>query len=101
MKDGQNKHLLRRLAARHLPEEVCAAPKRGFGIPMRSWLRDPKVAGPLRTLLAANTPGFPDPFLPDGAGRLWDASAANPALHSALVRMLCYRWWCSARSAGP
>lgn len=100
-KNGRNKYLLRRLAARHLPEEVCAAPKRGFGIPLRSWLRDPKLAGSMRALLAEGTPGFPDPFLPGGANRLWAAAAANPALHSALVTMLCYRWWCAARSAGP
>ncbi len=101
VKDGRNKYLLRRLASRHLPPEVCAAPKRGFGIPMRSWLRDPRVADSMRALLAEGTPGFPDPFRPGGAERLWAASSTNPALYTALVTALCYRWWCTARSAGP
>ena len=100
VKDGVNKYLLRRLAARHLPPEVCAAPKRGFAIPIQSWLRDPKVATDMRALLCAGTPGFPDPFLPGGAEWLWQAAQANPALQRAIVIGLCYRWWCEARKAG-
>jgi asparagine synthase (glutamine-hydrolysing) len=100
VKNGQNKYLLRRLAARHLPPEVCAAPKRGFSIPLRSWLRDPKMATRMRALLAEGTPGFPEPFVPGGAERLWAAAATNPALFPALLRGLSYRWWCGARTAG-
>jgi asparagine synthase (glutamine-hydrolysing) len=100
VKDGRNKYLLRRLAARHLPPEVCAAPKRGFGIPMRSWLSDPAVATSMRARLAEGTPGFPDPFVPGGALRLWSAAETNPSLLHAVVRTLCYRWWCAARSSG-
>jgi asparagine synthetase B (glutamine-hydrolysing) len=100
VKDGRNKYLLRRLAERHLPPEVCAAPKRGFAIPIQSWLRDPDVARAARAQLGENTPGFPDPFVPGGADWLWEAALANPGLHRAVVIGLCYRWWCEARSAG-
>ena len=100
VKDGRNKYLLRRLAARHLPPEVCAAPKRGFGIPIRSWLGDPLVATAMRALLVEGTSGFPEPFVPGGAQRLWAAAATNPALFPALVRALSYRWWCAARKSG-
>ena len=41
-KNGCNKYLLRRLATRHLPDAVCRAPKKGFGIPVRSWLYSKK-----------------------------------------------------------
>ncbi len=98
--EGRNKYLLRRLAARHLPPEVCAAPKRGFSIPIRSWLRDPAVAGAMRALLAEGTPGFPEPFVPGGAERVWAAAATNPSLFPALIRALSYRWWCAARRSG-
>lgn len=100
VKGGENKYLLRRLAARHLPPEVCAAPKRGFSIPMRAWLRDPEVATKMRALLREGTPGFPDPFIAGGAEHLWTAAETNPALYTALVRGLCYRWWCAARGSG-
>ena len=96
---GQNKYLLRRLAERHLPGEVCAAPKRGFGVPMRSWIRDPEVATSMRALLSHGTEGFPDPFARGGAERLWQTAVSNPAALSALVSALSYRWWCAAQ--GP
>jgi asparagine synthase (glutamine-hydrolysing) len=96
---GQNKYLLRRLAERHLPREVCAAPKRGFGVPMRSWIRDPGVATSMRTLLSHGSEGFPEPFGRGGAERLWQTAASNPAALSALVAALSYRWWCAAQ--GP
>ncbi|MEX2206968.1 MAG: asparagine synthase (glutamine-hydrolyzing) [Myxococcota bacterium] len=100
VRGGVNKYLLRRLAERHLPPEVCAAPKRGFAIPIQSWLRDPAVASAMRAQLGASTPGFPDAFVPGGAEWLWAAAQANPAIQRAVVIGLCYRWWCEARSAG-
>jgi asparagine synthase (glutamine-hydrolysing) len=100
VRGGVNKYLLRRLAERHLPPEVCAAPKRGFAIPIQSWLRDPDVARAMRAQLGASTPGFPDAFVPGGAEWLWAAAQANPAIQRAVVIGLCYRWWCEARGAG-
>lgn len=45
-KNGEGKYLLRRLAAERLSREHVEAPKRGFGIPLQSWLR-----GPLREMV--------------------------------------------------
>lgn len=42
---GRGKHLLRRVAQRHLPEDVLAKPKQGFSIPLGQWF-----SGPLRAL---------------------------------------------------
>ncbi|GAB4110606.1 MAG: asparagine synthase (glutamine-hydrolyzing) [Phycisphaeraceae bacterium] len=39
MPDGRPKGLLRRVAARHLPESVIHLPKRGFSIPLGRWFR--------------------------------------------------------------
>ena len=98
---GVNKYLLRRLAERHLPPEVCAAPKRGFSIPIQSWLRDPDTARAMRARLAEPTPGFPDPFVPGGADWLWEAAKEKPGIQRSVMNALCYRWWCEARLAGP
>jgi asparagine synthase (glutamine-hydrolysing) len=43
---GQTKRLLKRAAARRLPESILNRPKKGFGIPVARWLR-----GPLSPLL--------------------------------------------------
>jgi asparagine synthase (glutamine-hydrolysing) len=38
---GEQKVMLRRLAARLLPPELAAAPKRGFSLPLTAWFRGP------------------------------------------------------------
>jgi asparagine synthase (glutamine-hydrolysing) len=38
---GRNKGLLRRLAARYVPDEILDRPKQGFVVPMDRWLRGP------------------------------------------------------------
>lgn len=35
-----NKYLLRQLAYRHVPRKILDRPKKGFGVPMASWLRN-------------------------------------------------------------
>ncbi|MBE0623848.1 MAG: asparagine synthase (glutamine-hydrolyzing) [Burkholderiales bacterium] len=99
VKDGQNKYLLRRLAARHLPTEVCLAPKAGFGIPLLSWLRSKSNQSGLPRALADNHHGYPDPFVPGGAKRLWRLGLANPGTTYALPLLLGYRWWCEGQAA--
>ena len=39
LRDGRNKYLLRQLVYRDLPRDLMDRPKRGFGVPMASWLR--------------------------------------------------------------
>ena len=46
------------------------------------------ATGIVRALLAENTPGFPEPFVPGGAERVWAAAATNPSLFPALIRAL-------------
>jgi len=97
VKNGCNKYLLRRLAERHLPADVCRAPKRGFGIPLFSWLSDERNASTLSTTLAKNNLGFCDPFVKGGSERLWRLGLHDPNLMSAVLQMLCYRWWCQSQ----
>jgi asparagine synthase (glutamine-hydrolysing) len=46
----QGKHLLKTLAARLVPPSVVYRPKKGFAIPLASWLRGP-LKRPLEVLL--------------------------------------------------
>ena len=38
---GENKRLLRRILYRHVPRALVDRPKRGFGVPVKVWLRGP------------------------------------------------------------
>lgn len=48
---GRSKHLLKRAVAGLVPDEVLQRPKRGFGAPMREWLRGPFGREVERTIL--------------------------------------------------
>jgi asparagine synthase (glutamine-hydrolysing) len=96
VKNGVNKYLLRRLAARHLPESVVRAPKRGFGIPRSSWMRDD--AGGFASAILPMNQQQPYPFVAGGAERLWQNARENSDGISALIAVLCYRWWCQGAS---
>lgn len=41
LRDGQTKYLLKRLLCRYLPRPLVYQPKRGFGMPVATWLRGP------------------------------------------------------------
>jgi len=99
VKNGRNKYLLRKLAARHLPEKVCRGPKRGFVIPFRSWLNHDSNTRALATQLAQNHNGCLDPFIKGGADRFWRLAIGNISLLTPLAMLLSYRWWCQRRTA--
>ena len=39
IKDGQTKHVLRTMLARHVPSTLFERPKSGFGVPISAWLK--------------------------------------------------------------
>lgn len=63
-KHGRGKHILRKALARRLPPEILARPKKGFGIPLVTWLKT------LDRLPTAALPGMLD----EGClARMWNA----------------------------
>lgn len=40
-KDGENKWILKKILEKYLPRDLFERPKKGFGIPLRDWLRKP------------------------------------------------------------
>ena len=51
LKGSRSKYLLKKLAEKYLPHEVVYRKKSGFGVPISSWLRDPKGMGRYLDLL--------------------------------------------------
>ena len=72
MRDGAGKWILRRVLGRYIPPQLYERPKRGFGIPLASWLR-----GPLRewaeSLLQSHEIGAIGIFDRDVVRRTWHA----------------------------
>jgi asparagine synthase (glutamine-hydrolysing) len=54
---NQGKILLRKLAERHLPASVSKAPKKGFGLPLRSWITE-SIKCEVLNLVKTNNHGF-------------------------------------------
>jgi len=102
-KGGTNKYLLRRLAQRLLPTEVATAPKRGFGIPMRSWLFGGPQKNRFHEILLDEDKGLPDPLLPGRAEELWGLAEANDQFLLPLYQVLTFKAWCASnlRGRGP
>jgi asparagine synthase (glutamine-hydrolysing) len=93
IRDGKTKWILRRLLARHVPEELFERPKRGFSIPVDEWLR-----GPLRSwaeeLLAPSRlleEGF---FRPEPIRLAWEAHLSGRSNRQAqLWTVLMFEAW--------
>ncbi len=93
VRKGANKHLLRRLARRHLPPAVAAAPKQGFGIPLQRWIFEGRARERFRAALLAEDARFPGPLLPGKAEELWREAQRREDLVHPLYALLALKLW--------
>lgn len=96
IRDSESKSILRCLAGKRLPDAVLGAPKRGFGIPLSKWIRDPRNAGTFRDSLLSRRKHSFDCFVAGGAERLWKDATQNPSLVPSLFQALSFQWWSEA-----
>ena len=89
----QTKPLLRELARERLPAAVVKAPKRGFEVPMASWLRN-ELRGLLHETVLAPDARIQAIVRPDEARRLVSEHLGGQRDHAMrLWAMLNLEWW--------
>lgn len=94
----ETKHLLKRLAERHVPRAVIYRPKHGFAAPLAGLLRGP-LRQPVRdVLLDSGNPAAPW-FRPDAIRRLLDEHDARHADHKKKLWSLFVLFMVAARPA--
>jgi asparagine synthase (glutamine-hydrolysing) len=96
LREGGSKWLLRQVLARHVPPEVFAGPKSGFGIEIGGWLR-----GPLREwaedLLARDRLAREGYLRPEPIRRLWAEHLGGRFDHGyRLWDVLVFQAWLAA-----
>jgi len=97
--NGTGKWLLRAVARRYLPAEIVSRPKRGFTIPLDSWLRN----GLREVLFDTLSPGAvrrTGIFDPPSVGELLDYFCREPNFQTAhmVFTVLCFQSWCDRRA---
>lgn len=96
IRDGRGKFLLRNLLARYIPQAMIDRPKRGFSIPLASWLR-----GPLRSwgdAVLANDAELRTWFKPAVVQSIWDAHQRGEDHAERLWPILMVMQWVRAES---
>jgi asparagine synthase (glutamine-hydrolysing) len=93
-KDGTGKRILKDLLLKHVPLELIDRPKRGFGVPLDSWLR-----GPLREwsedLISVRTLEQQGIFNVKQVRKIWAQHLCNWRNHSMVLwsLLMFQAWW--------
>jgi asparagine synthase (glutamine-hydrolysing) len=91
---NRNKRLLKRAAAGRLPASILARPKKGFGIPVASWLRGP-LAPLMNDLLGRERLKRQGIFRPDEvARRIAEHQSGEHDHRKPLWTLLIFQLWC-------
>ncbi len=89
----ETKRVLRRLAEKWLPEELVHRPKRGFGLPLRSWLQN-ELAPWVKELLLESSVTVPRYFSEERVTRLIQEHVAGRANHTGRIyTLLVFELW--------
>ncbi len=93
VRGGETKPLLKRVAARHVPEECVYRPKQGFSIPIKNWLKT-TLQPLMRELLHPDRVAAEGIFRPDTVDRLVREHAEGRENHShVLWSLMVFQDW--------
>jgi asparagine synthase (glutamine-hydrolysing) len=90
---NRTKVLLKKVAARHVPQECVYRPKEGFSIPIKNWLKD-ELKPMMENLLNRRTIESQGVFRPDTVDRLMREHLSGSANHShVLWSLMVFEAW--------
>ncbi len=98
--DGTGKLALREVLYRHVPKELMNRPKKGFSIPVKSWLRQPQLADWARSLLEEKKIRREGYFDPAGVKRLWEDFALRGIWRKQIWFLLQFEEWLEKEKRG-
>ncbi len=105
VRGGEKKRLLRRLAAKRLPEQLLSLPKKGFGVPIDHWFRHELRDFARDTLLDGRLAGRGYFDMRVVARMLEDHASGRATWHLQLWNLLMLELWhrmfIDARPGGP
>jgi asparagine synthase (glutamine-hydrolysing) len=94
LRNGSGKHILKTAMRPHLPPEILARPKMGFGVPLGAWFRG-ELRDFARDVLSDPRTRQRGILRPGAVSRLLDAHLAGSRDHSAkLWAIMCFELWC-------
>ena len=92
-RDGTGKLVLRDVLYRRVPEEMVNRPKKGFSIPIRTWLRDTQLRGWAEDLLAPDRIRAQGLFSPEAVRRIWEEFTQQGRWRPQIWYLLMFQAW--------
>ncbi len=93
--DGKLKYILKSILEKQIPREMIDRPKRGFGIPINSWLHEESFMDGFKKYIDADFIRGQGLFDPDGMNRLNSAfiSKPSPILDRIIWNYVVFQMW--------
>lgn len=92
-KDGVGKQVLRRVLYRYVPRELIERPKKGFSIPIETWLREPDLREWAETLLDPRTLDQQGVLNTRAVRRMWQTFLQGGPFERQIWQVLMFQQW--------
>ena len=99
-KDGVTKRVLRDVLYRYVPRELMERPKKGFSIPLHSWLKEPALREWAQSLLNPELVKAQGILNEDVVERIWKDYAEGDVWRPQIWYLLMFQQWMQERRAG-
>ena len=99
-KDGVTKRVLRDVLYRYVPRELMDRPKKGFSIPLHSWLKEPALREWAQSLLSPELVKAQGILNADVVDRIWKDYAERDVWRPQIWYLLMFQQWMQERRAG-